>query len=84
VRGTNFIEAVVERDIDLLLLEEMHVSTSFRSWLIKLVYGTDTEIASFEGAWHSFNHPVFHELVYNFLFRFRPFNLSRTPDQRSN
>jgi len=34
VQELQFIECVAERDIDLLLLEEYHVSASFRSWLI--------------------------------------------------
>lgn len=49
----NFIEAVYERDIDLLLLEEMYSSTEFQDWLINKVFGTGNVAHKFQGAWHS-------------------------------
>jgi hypothetical protein len=47
------LEAVYERDIDLLLLEEMHVSTPFRRWLEVTIIGEQLEEASFIDAYHS-------------------------------
>lgn len=44
---------VSERDIDLLLLEELHVSADFRSWFVAEVFGTACQCAQFVGAWHS-------------------------------
>ena len=44
---------VSERDIDLLLLEEFHVSPEFRAWFVANVYGTSVQCAQFVGAWHS-------------------------------
>ncbi len=40
------IEALYERDIDLLLLEELSVSTDFAAWLVAQVF-TDVKLASF-------------------------------------
>ena len=50
-----FIECVAERDIDLLLLEEYHVSASFRSWLIGQAFEPDFCCGQFLGARHSVN-----------------------------
>jgi hypothetical protein len=47
------MECVAERDIDLLLLEELHVSAAFRSWLVSQVVGPDSRHTQFLGAWHS-------------------------------
>ena len=47
------LEAVYERDIDLLLLEEMHASTQFRRWLEQTIIGDQVEEASFIEACHS-------------------------------
>jgi hypothetical protein len=57
MRGVNFIEAVAERDIDLLMLEEFHVSDEFCSWFISQVIPDGLVYTSFEGAWHSVTHP---------------------------
>lgn len=46
-----FIRAVEERDIDLLLLEELHVSHDFAKWFIGNV--GEASNATFDGAWHS-------------------------------
>ena len=47
------IEKVFERDVDLLVLEELHVSEPFRRWLIEKVIGPDLGLGRFVGAWHS-------------------------------
>jgi hypothetical protein len=44
------ILAVQERDIDLLLLEQMHASPAFVVWWCKQIH---LEGAQFDGAWHS-------------------------------
>lgn len=44
------IIAVQERDIDLLILEQLHASPPFVVWWCKLL---DLEGATFDGAWHS-------------------------------
>lgn len=49
---TNFIEAVSERDIDLLLLEEITVNAGFRSWFVQNAVDKLSG-ASFVGAFHS-------------------------------
>jgi len=50
-----------ERDIDLLLIEELHVDSSFRSWFYGLVWGTSDQNLTFLGAWHSLTHPEYGE-----------------------
>jgi hypothetical protein len=47
------IGAVSERDIDLLLLEEMHTSAEFVRWLIEKTFGTSEGSAEFVSAHHS-------------------------------
>lgn len=46
-----FVELVCERDVDMLLLEEMHASSDFISWLSDRL--NISEPATFKGAWHS-------------------------------
>jgi len=48
----NKIEAVTERDIDLLLLEELNVSPSFSSWFYSVVTNSNNTPLC-KGAWHS-------------------------------
>lgn len=48
-----FLKNVCERDIDLLLLEELHVSQAFREWLLREAFGADVHCRQFLGAWHS-------------------------------
>lgn len=48
------VEAIRERDIDLLLLEELHVSESFRLWLLSRLDLPEALASSFKGAWHSY------------------------------
>jgi hypothetical protein len=45
-----YLLTVEERDIDLLLMEEFHVSSAFVSWFAVQVRVGD---ATFAGAWHS-------------------------------
>ena len=52
MKHVNKIEAVTERDIDLLLLEELNVSESFCRWLSERTSMPVATIDSF-GAWHS-------------------------------
>ncbi len=59
---TTFIEAVHERDIDLLLMEEMYSSVEFQVWLANQVFQTDaTTAVEFQGAWHSVIDPALGE-----------------------
>lgn len=46
----SYLAKVQERDIDLLLMEEFHVSPEFVSWFCQHVGERDTQ---FDGAWHS-------------------------------
>lgn len=48
---------VAERDIDLLLLEELNVSHEFSGWLFQRAFGDMPVVPSCEGAWHSVTHP---------------------------
>lgn len=63
-----FIECVTEHDIDLLILEEMHVSAGFRSWLISQVFGPEVHGNQFIGAWHSVSHVIHGESDLLLLF----------------
>lgn len=54
------VSYVAERDIDLLLLEEINVSPKFSSWLLERVGHSDPSV-SFAGAWHSITHTHFGE-----------------------
>ena len=47
-----FIASVAERDIDLVVLEELSVSDEFRDWFSSRVYGAPVYQAEI-GAWHS-------------------------------
>ena len=51
----------VERDIDLLLIEELNVDSSFLSWFYGLVWGTSDQDLIFLGVWHSLTHPAYGE-----------------------
>jgi len=48
----NFLESVTERDVDLLILEELSVSEEFRKMFSTLVFG-ETVYKAHIGAWHS-------------------------------
>jgi hypothetical protein len=49
---TTFLESVTERDVDLLILEELSVSEKFRKMFSTLVFG-ETVYKTYIGAWHS-------------------------------
>lgn len=53
LQDINFIEAVAERDIDLLLLEEFHSDDAFSQWFAKKVFENGVNYEAFIGAWHS-------------------------------
>lgn len=44
---------ISEREIDLLLLEELHVSDVFRAWFVSQIFGARVQCAQFVAAWHS-------------------------------
>ena len=69
MNNINFIEAVTERDVDLLLLEEIHCSNLFRDWFLKQVYIESTSKETFVGAWHSVIHPTLGETDIIILFK---------------
>ncbi|WP_206957039.1 PD-(D/E)XK nuclease family protein [Trinickia acidisoli] len=50
--GIRFVASIVERDIDLLVLEELSVSDEFREWLSCRVF-TKPVFHSHIGSWHS-------------------------------
>jgi len=47
------IEAIYERDIDLLLLEELSVSTDFASWFVGKTHPPEIQLASIDSVSHS-------------------------------
>jgi len=47
------IESIQERDIDLLLLEELYSSKKFRKWFLDNTVGNKYSWGKFEGVWHS-------------------------------
>lgn len=48
------VESVQERDIDFLLLEEIHCNHEFREWFIRKTF---FETFKYEGIWRSISHP---------------------------
>jgi hypothetical protein len=62
----HFIEAVTERDIDLLLLEELTASSRFRQWLVDWVFQDDQPAGQLVGVWHSISRDPWGEsdLIY--------------------
>jgi hypothetical protein len=56
-----FLEAVGERDIDLLLLEEFHVSAQFQTWFAAKALGTERHGCRFEAASHAVSDPMLGE-----------------------
>ena len=65
----NFIETVTERDIDLLILEEIHVSPVLCNWLVDIVVGKEKLPVTFVGAWHSLSLPGLGESDIVFKYR---------------
>jgi hypothetical protein len=55
--STNFVESITERDIDLLILEELVCSQDFRVWFLRSVLGVDDGTA-FLGALHSVSNEL--------------------------
>lgn len=55
------LEAVQERDVDLLILEEFHASEAFQLWFLRQADVQNPERLRFSGAWHSVTHPQFGE-----------------------
>lgn len=62
-----FVASIAERDIDLLVMEELSVSTEFREWFSSRVFG-EPIYQSHIGAWHSISDPQFGESDLVFLF----------------
>lgn len=53
LENTAILEAITERDMDLLLLEEFHVSEPFRLWFAGKVLDEEARGLRFVNAWHS-------------------------------
>ncbi len=67
LRETQFLEAVYERDIDLLLLEELTVSPEFGAWFAECVFGSDVLPIDNAAAWHSISDSLGEsDLVFEF------------------
>lgn len=57
MRKLNKLLYVAERDVDLLLLEELNVSQAFACWLYRLAAPELPDSRGCVGAWHSVTHP---------------------------
>lgn len=62
-----FVASIAERDIDLLVMEELSVSTEFREWFSSRVFG-EPIYQSEIGAWHSVSDARLGESDLVFLF----------------
>lgn len=62
-----FVASIAERDVDLLLLEELSVSNEFREWLATRIFGEPAYRAHL-GVWHSVNDAVLGESDLVYLF----------------
>ena len=62
-----FVASIAERDIDLLVLEELSVSSEFREWFSSRVFG-EPVYRSKIGAWHSVSNAGLGESDLVFLF----------------
>lgn len=62
-----FVASIAERDVDLLILEELSVSIEFREWFSSRVFG-EPIFQSEIGAWHSVSDAQFGESDLVFLF----------------
>jgi hypothetical protein len=56
-----FLQAVDERDIDFVLLEEFHSEPQFVRWFIETTTGSAAPDIHFIGAWHSISDPALGE-----------------------
>jgi len=63
----NFIASVAERDIDLLVLEELSVNLEFQEWFVSRTFGPQS-FAEFVGAWHSVTDASLGETDLQFLY----------------
>lgn len=57
MKKLNKLLFVAERDIDLLLLEEINVNSEFSSWLFRMAMPQCLDMPACIGAWHSVTHP---------------------------
>ncbi|MFQ5931532.1 MAG: hypothetical protein ACE5MM_03905 [Nitrospiraceae bacterium] len=66
ISDINFVSYVVERDIDLLFLEELRVAPDFRDWLTRQLLDDEPQIDEFVGVWHSVSDTSYGEsdLIY--------------------
>lgn len=55
--STNFVEAITERDMDLLILEELVCCRNFQNWFLRSILSVDEE-AVFLGALHSVSNEL--------------------------
>ncbi|MCA9234497.1 MAG: hypothetical protein KDA44_03450 [Planctomycetales bacterium] len=62
-----FVASIAERDVDLLVMEELSVSTEFREWFSSRVFGEPIYQAAL-GAWHSVSDAHLGESDIVFLF----------------
>lgn len=62
-----FVASIAERDVDLLVMEELSVSTEFREWFSSRVFG-EPIYQSEIGAWHSVSDSQLGESDIVFLF----------------
>jgi hypothetical protein len=62
-----FVSSIAERDVDLLVMEELSVSTEFREWFSSRVFG-EPIYQSEIGAWHSVSDAQLGESDIIFLF----------------
>ena len=65
----HMFRSVSEHDIDMLVLEEVHASSSFRSWLVDRCSISGADNLKYEGAWHSVTESDLGESDLIILFR---------------
>lgn len=63
----NFISSVTERDIDLLVLEELSVNVEFQDWFVTRTIGPKS-FSELLGAWHSVSDVTLGETDIQFLY----------------
>ena len=63
------LQTVVERDIDLLVLEELLISEPFQHFFVRQIFGDAEQLDEFDGAWHSVTHHSLGESDLVFTFR---------------
>lgn len=59
---------LAERDMDLLVVEEMQVSAPFRNWLVAKLFNGTRQIRRFIGAWHTPSDKTLGSVDILFLF----------------